>query len=125
MGEFHQDFGVISRSTQRLEHLGHLLDADYVSHHCLWFDFTGRESIDRFVEVSRIVAEHEGYIDFPQDTLQGLNLVRFHTDPNHHDLSTRRHHADRLSQRAFDSDTFEYQVEIATCHLANLIGRIL
>jgi len=51
MREFHQHLGVGAWTPQRLKHFRHLLDANYVSDHWLWLDFSGGEGVDSFGEV--------------------------------------------------------------------------
>src|SRR5207245_1475011 len=125
MWELYQDFGVIARMPQCLEHFGHLLDANYIGNHGLRLNFFARQRIDCFVEVHRIVAEYKIHIDLAQNTLHRLNLVGFHAYSDHYHLTARCYHGDSLSQATFDADTLEDEVRIVTGHLAHLIDRIL
>src|SRR5207253_1793636 len=84
-------------------------------------DLAGRERVDSFIKIRGIVTKHEINADFLHDALQRLNLIGLHTDADHHDLAARPDHADRLFERAFDADTFEYQFGAARGHRADLI----
>src|SRR5262249_56601704 len=91
----------------------------------LWLDFTSRKSVDCFVEIGRVVPEYEVDAHFAQDTLHRLNLIGFHTDANHHHLSARLDHTERLAQRALDAHTFKNEVAAAASDFAHLVGGIL
>src|SRR5579885_3443772 len=115
--------GAVTRAPQRLEHLGDLIDRDNVGYHRLRPDFAAGQSVDGFVEVGGVIAEHEIDAGLLHDALDWTYLIRLHTDADHDDLSARRDHAHRLIERAFDADTLEDQFGAASGQLANLIDR--
>src|SRR6516225_5577721 len=112
MRKFHQDFGVSAGPAQRLKHLRHLVDTDYVRHHRLGFNSAGGQGLDGFVEVRRIVAEYEAYIYFSHNTLERLNFVGLHADADHYYLPARTHHANRLPQSTLHTNALKYDIRI-------------